>query len=73
MLLIQVQKFGWFAAAFEWLATYLMLWPADGRMKKEDIRAVYNVRDVTADAPRTQTPNRDQSFTNFLAEKCHRE
>ncbi|KAF9466921.1 Caleosin, partial [Collybia nuda] len=34
--------FGWFAAAFEWLATYLMLWPADGRMKKEDIRSVYN-------------------------------
>ncbi|RDB21536.1 putative peroxygenase 3 [Hypsizygus marmoreus] len=34
--------FGWFAATFEWLATYLMLWPEDGRLKKEDVRAVYD-------------------------------
>ncbi|KAK1985445.1 Caleosin related protein-domain-containing protein [Colletotrichum cereale] len=33
---------GWGGAFFEWLATYLMLWPADGRMKKEDIRGVYD-------------------------------
>lgn len=73
-MLIRVQQFGWFAAAFEWLATYLMLWPADGRMKKEDIRAVYNVRNVAIDKhPHTQTPSRDLSFTNFLAGKCHRE
>ncbi|KAL0945609.1 hypothetical protein HGRIS_014764 [Hohenbuehelia grisea] len=34
--------FGWFAAAFEWFATYLMLWPHDGRMSKEDVRRVYD-------------------------------
>ncbi|KAI0116686.1 Caleosin-domain-containing protein [Hypoxylon sp. NC0597] len=33
---------GWFGAFFEWLATYLMLWPADGKMKKEDIRGIYD-------------------------------
>ncbi|KAF9007881.1 Caleosin [Cyathus striatus] len=34
--------FGWFAAAFEWLATYIFLWPVDGRMKREDVKAIYN-------------------------------
>ncbi|KAG9223447.1 hypothetical protein PLEOSDRAFT_1095851 [Pleurotus ostreatus PC15] len=34
--------FGSFAALFEWLAMYLLLWPADGLMKKEDIRAIYD-------------------------------
>ncbi|KAF5312289.1 hypothetical protein D9619_003652 [Psilocybe cf. subviscida] len=35
--------FGWFAATFEWLATYIMLWPSDSRgMNKEDVKAVYN-------------------------------
>ncbi|RDW61515.1 putative caleosin-containing protein [Coleophoma crateriformis] len=33
---------GWFAAIFEWLATYILLWPADGRMQKEDIRRIYD-------------------------------
>ncbi|WYZ46122.1 hypothetical protein EsH8_IX_000347 [Colletotrichum jinshuiense] len=33
---------GWGGAFFEWLATYLMLWPADGRMVKEDIRGIYD-------------------------------
>ncbi|KAI2634972.1 Caleosin-domain-containing protein [Hypomontagnella submonticulosa] len=33
---------GWFGAFFEWLATYLMLWPADGKMMKEDIRGIYD-------------------------------
>ncbi|KAM4057041.1 caleosin related protein [Hirsutella rhossiliensis] len=34
--------FGWLGALFEWLATYLLLWPANGRMAKEDIRGVYD-------------------------------
>ncbi|KJA21939.1 hypothetical protein HYPSUDRAFT_186846 [Hypholoma sublateritium FD-334 SS-4] len=35
--------FGWAAAAFEWLATYIMLWPVDPQgMRKEDVKAVYN-------------------------------
>ncbi|KAL2065614.1 hypothetical protein VTL71DRAFT_3284 [Oculimacula yallundae] len=33
---------GWGAAAFEWIATYILLWPEDGRMKKEDIRRIYD-------------------------------
>ncbi|KAL1954175.1 hypothetical protein VTO42DRAFT_1531 [Malbranchea cinnamomea] len=33
---------GWFAAFFEWLATYILLWPADGRLRKEDVRGVYD-------------------------------
>ncbi|EDU41523.1 caleosin domain containing protein [Pyrenophora tritici-repentis Pt-1C-BFP] len=33
---------GWCGFIFEWSATYLMLWPEDGRLMKEDIRAVYD-------------------------------
>ncbi|KAF1925760.1 Caleosin-domain-containing protein [Didymella exigua CBS 183.55] len=33
---------GWGGAVFEWMATYLMLWPEDGRMRKEDVRRVYD-------------------------------
>ncbi|KAL1602284.1 hypothetical protein SLS59_004974 [Nothophoma quercina] len=33
---------GWGGAVFEWMATYLMLWPEDGKMRKEDIRAIYD-------------------------------
>jgi len=37
-----VDPIGWGAAFFEWLATYLMLWPEDGRIMKEDIRGIYD-------------------------------
>ncbi|KAF5548836.1 calcium-binding caleosin [Fusarium mexicanum] len=33
---------GWGGAFFEWLATYILLWPDDGRMMKEDIRGIYD-------------------------------
>ncbi|KAF9271633.1 hypothetical protein BGZ68_003278 [Mortierella alpina] len=33
---------GWFAAFFEWVATYILLWPEDGVMRKEDIRRIYD-------------------------------
>jgi len=33
---------GWGGAFFEWVATYILLWPADGRMRKEDIRRIYD-------------------------------
>ncbi|OAA53372.1 caleosin domain containing protein [Cordyceps fumosorosea ARSEF 2679] len=33
---------GWGAAAFEWTALYLMLWPAGGRLRKEDVRRLYD-------------------------------
>jgi peroxygenase len=29
-------------AVFEWAATYILLWPEDGRMMKEDVRGVYD-------------------------------
>lgn len=32
--------FGIFAFAFEWGSTYMLLWPADGYMKKDDILGV---------------------------------
>ncbi|KAF9360835.1 hypothetical protein BGX34_007471 [Mortierella sp. NVP85] len=33
---------GWFGAFFEWIAMYLMLWPEDGIMRKDDIRRVFD-------------------------------
>jgi peroxygenase len=33
---------GWGGAIFEWTATYLMLWPKDGRILKEDVRGIYD-------------------------------
>ncbi|TFK56892.1 caleosin domain-containing protein, partial [Heliocybe sulcata] len=33
---------GWGGASFEWLATWILLWPADGIMKKEDVRGIYD-------------------------------
>ncbi|KEY69579.1 hypothetical protein S7711_06208 [Stachybotrys chartarum IBT 7711] len=33
---------GWGGAFFEWIATYLLLWPEDGHMRKEDIRRIYD-------------------------------
>ncbi|RPA85679.1 Caleosin-domain-containing protein [Ascobolus immersus RN42] len=37
-----MDPFGWLAAIFEWTATYTLLWPADGILKKEDVRRVYD-------------------------------
>ncbi|KAL6829906.1 hypothetical protein THAR02_02850 [Trichoderma harzianum] len=34
--------FGWAAVSIEWFTTYILLWPEDGRMKKEDIRKLYD-------------------------------
>jgi len=34
--------FGWSASFFEWLATYLLLWPDDGILRKEDVRRVFD-------------------------------
>ncbi|KAH9810512.1 Caleosin-domain-containing protein [Teratosphaeria destructans] len=34
--------FGWSAAFLEWLATYLLLWPEDGVLRKEDVRRVFD-------------------------------
>lgn len=34
--------FGWSAAFLEWLATYLLLWPEDGVLRKDDVRMVFD-------------------------------
>ncbi|KAK3045110.1 hypothetical protein LTS18_014553, partial [Coniosporium uncinatum] len=34
--------FGWSASFFEWFATYLLLWPDDGILRKEDVRRVFD-------------------------------
>ncbi|KAF8445353.1 Caleosin related protein-domain-containing protein, partial [Terfezia claveryi] len=33
---------GWCSEFLEWTATYLLLWPEDGIMRKEDIRRMYD-------------------------------
>lgn len=33
---------GWLAAFFEWLATYLLFWPEDGVVTREQLRSVYD-------------------------------
>ncbi|KZT27661.1 caleosin domain-containing protein, partial [Neolentinus lepideus HHB14362 ss-1] len=33
---------GWGAALFEWLATWMLLWPSDGILRKEEVRGVYD-------------------------------
>jgi len=33
---------GWGGAIFEWLATWILLWPKDGKLMKEDVRRVYD-------------------------------
>ena len=39
-----VLQFGWFASIFEWLTTYILLYPLDGRgITKEDVKGVYDV------------------------------
>ncbi|KAH7398209.1 Caleosin related protein-domain-containing protein [Pyrenochaeta sp. MPI-SDFR-AT-0127] len=34
--------FGWFAGGLEWIAMYILLWPRDGKMRKEDVLGVYD-------------------------------
>ncbi|KAI9818945.1 MAG: hypothetical protein M1832_004113 [Thelocarpon impressellum] len=34
--------FGWSASFLEWLATYLLIWPEDGILRKEDVRGVFD-------------------------------
>lgn len=36
--------FGWSAALFEWTSSYLLIWPADGRVSRESMRGIYDVR-----------------------------
>ncbi|KAF9082968.1 hypothetical protein BGX27_004333 [Mortierella sp. AM989] len=37
-----IDPVGWFGAFFEWVAAYLLLWPEDGVMRKDDIRRIYD-------------------------------
>ncbi|GAA5855051.1 hypothetical protein JCM3766R1_002006 [Sporobolomyces carnicolor] len=33
---------GWIGAFFEWFASYLLIWPRDGIVTKEDLRTIYD-------------------------------
>ncbi|GAA6062181.1 hypothetical protein JCM10212_001345 [Sporobolomyces blumeae] len=33
---------GWIGAFFEWFASYLLIWPKDGVVSKEDLRTIYD-------------------------------
>ncbi|KAI0758834.1 Caleosin-domain-containing protein [Fomes fomentarius] len=39
---LNMDPLGAFATFFKWLVTYLLLWPEDGIMKKDDVRRVYD-------------------------------
>jgi len=39
---VVLDPFGWLAASLEWLALYLLLWPEDGVMRKDDVRRSYD-------------------------------
>lgn len=39
---VLVDPFGWTAGVLEWLALYLLIWPSDGIMKKEDVRGSFD-------------------------------
>ncbi|QIW96302.1 hypothetical protein AMS68_001820 [Peltaster fructicola] len=39
---IVFDPFGWSASAFEWVATYLLLWPEDGVLRKKDAEGVFD-------------------------------
>ncbi|KZO93116.1 Caleosin-domain-containing protein [Calocera viscosa TUFC12733] len=41
---VMYDPFGCSAAAFEWLAVYLLLWPADNLFRKDDIKKLYDGR-----------------------------
>ncbi|KAF2829203.1 hypothetical protein CC86DRAFT_368258 [Ophiobolus disseminans] len=32
--------FGWFAGGLKWIALYILLWPRDGKLKKDDMLGV---------------------------------
>ncbi|KAL9576295.1 MAG: hypothetical protein Q9212_007222 [Teloschistes hypoglaucus] len=58
--------FGWTACALEWVATYLLIWPADGILKKEDIRTVYDGSIFYKRAEETRRKRAD-TISDFLA------
>ncbi|GAB7346761.1 hypothetical protein MBLNU459_g1865t1 [Dothideomycetes sp. NU459] len=39
---LAMDLWGWSASFFEWTAVYLLLWPEDGIMRKDDIRRVFD-------------------------------
>ncbi|GAA5972484.1 hypothetical protein JCM21900_002106, partial [Sporobolomyces salmonicolor] len=49
---------GWTAAFLEWLATYILFWPQDGVVTKEDLRTVYDVRRLPPSRGRRAAPPR---------------
>ncbi|KAF9977335.1 hypothetical protein BGZ73_006376 [Actinomortierella ambigua] len=39
---VAADPFGWSASFFEWFAAYLLLWPEDDIMRKDDIRRIFD-------------------------------
>lgn len=39
---ISSDPFGWTAGVLEWLALYLLIWPDDGVIRKEDVRGSFD-------------------------------
>ncbi|KAK8127800.1 hypothetical protein PG984_008908 [Apiospora sp. TS-2023a] len=56
---VLLDPIGWFAAFFEWFATYVMLWPEDGKITKEDMRRLYDGSIFQVMADRRAKKNRD--------------
>lgn len=65
-----MSQFGWIASIFEWLTTYILLYPLDKRgMAKADVKAVYNVSVAAIWASYFQPSHgllRARCFTIFL-------
>ncbi|GAA6024045.1 hypothetical protein JCM10207_004502 [Rhodosporidiobolus poonsookiae] len=58
---------GWIGAFFEFGATYLLIWPADGVITREDLRTVYDGSIFFSIAAREKSRARRGGWTAWLA------
>ncbi|KAK5075199.1 hypothetical protein LTR64_001404 [Lithohypha guttulata] len=61
--------FGWSATFLEWLATYLVIWPEDGIMRKEDVRAVFDGSIFYRKAEETKARKRQTGWPKVIGVK----
>lgn len=38
--------YGWVASLLHWITLYILIGPADGKIKKDDVKALYDVCDL---------------------------